>query len=80
MTPEGIQILGEIFPGREIPAGLKDLLNTIPISRPDLLKASPARLVPPFSLPGLEEMLRLLTEDLRAGLVLTVLPLSLIHI
>jgi DNA polymerase III epsilon subunit family exonuclease len=74
VTPEGIQILDEIFPGREIPAGLKDLLSTIPVSRPDLLKASPARLVPPFSLPGLEEMLRRLTEDLQAGRGLDVLP------
>lgn len=71
---KGIQILEEVFPNREIPTELKEFLSPIPISRPDLLTASPSRLLPPFSLPGLEEIVRLLTEDLSSGRAVTVRP------
>lgn len=70
----GAQILGEIFPDRAIPDGLGWLLSAIPFSRPDLLRASPARLVNPFSLPALDDLLARMDADLSAGLPLAVFP------
>lgn len=69
---EGLQILEEIFPDREIPSGLKKLISPLPFSRTDLGQASPDRLVEPFSIPGLEQMLSQLTQDLSAGHLLAV--------
>lgn len=69
---EGLQILEAIFPDRKIPSGLKELISPLPFSRTDLGQASPDRLVEPFSIPGLEEMLSRLTEDLSAGNLLTI--------
>ncbi len=69
-----LQIVDEIFPGREIPIGLKKLLSAIQFSREDLLRASPSHLIDPFSLPGLGEILQQLTDDLARGRGLTVAP------
>ncbi len=70
----GLKILKEVFPDREIPEGLRKLFSRLEVSRPDLLRASPNRLLPPFSLPGLEEILRRLEENFSAGRTLFIPP------
>lgn len=60
-TPE---IFQKIFPKIELPPALRDILSRISFSESDLLKASPSKLTPPFSLPGMGELLEKLNRDL----------------
>lgn len=57
----------KLFPGQEIPPEFRGILSMVPLSEEALLKASPSKLTPPFSLPGMKELVSELTQDLTRG-------------
>ncbi len=61
------QVIAKIHHGLELPPEIKSLLSGITFSEETLLRASPSRLLPPFSIPGLGRMLSAIGARLGAG-------------
>ncbi len=57
-------IFERIFPKIELPPTLQKILSRISYSESDLLKASPSKLIPPFTLPGMRKLIEKLSSDL----------------
>lgn len=66
-TPD---IFEKIFPKIELPHTLQEILSGISFSGSALLKASPTKLTPPFSLPGMGDFLEQLNRDLIGGVTI----------
>jgi DNA polymerase III epsilon subunit family exonuclease len=64
------EIFQKLFPHNKLPPTLLNILSRISFSELDLLKASPSKLTPPFSLPGMRELIEELNRNLSQGVTI----------
>lgn len=61
------EIFEKVFPHNRLPETILDILSRISFSGSDLVKASPSKLTPPFSLPGMRVLIEELNRELVGG-------------
>jgi len=61
------EIFEKLFSGKKIPDRIQEILSRISFSEKDLLRSSPSKLTPPFSLHGMREMLEIVKSELAGG-------------
>ena len=62
------EIFERLFPNNKLPDTILNILSSISFSESDLLKASPSKLTPAFSLPGMRELIEELNRGLTEGM------------
>jgi DNA polymerase III epsilon subunit family exonuclease len=60
-------IFERLFPHNKIPDRILEILSGISFSETDILKASPSKLTPPFSISGMRDILEGVNRDLSGG-------------